>query len=96
MAEQTEKKTEKGFTFVRFNGTKHLKHYHGFDGKASIDFEPGDVQKVTDAKAEQLFADFGEAFESASESDYTKSLAVQKDRAEKNAAELAKGRKRGK
>jgi hypothetical protein len=49
--------------WVKFVGSDELDEYHGTDqGKAdkAIDLFPGDVKHVSDEKAAQLHADFGE------------------------------------
>lgn len=47
---------------VTFAGSEQLPEYHSFDGEQSIELHPGDIGNLSDAKAEQVLADFPDEF----------------------------------
>lgn len=82
--------------FVRFLGKEpHFNVYHGHDGNETLDLKKGDVAKVSDDKALQLFSDYPTAFETASEEDYLKSSELGKaPPADKGKPSATKGKKK--
>lgn len=90
MADQV-KKTD--FQFVRFKKAEHMPGYHGFDGARDFTLEDGDVEKVSEAKAKQLFEDFPKNFESGTEKEFEASQKVRIERNEKRAKLANRGRR---